>query len=312
MKDSLLIKYLTGNTTKAERKLVFEWIEAHSLHKEHFLALRKLHNYQIWNKAQQSSSTTGTSSIHWWKEVIKIAAILVSGFISLYALGWINLSPTDKDFVVKTLQVPAGQRAELTLSDGTTIWLNAQSTLTFPSKFSEKQREVTLNGEGFFNVTHNEKKPFIVKTQHYNIKVLGTTFNVLAYNNEPSFNTALIIGKVAIESNSSDTSLFLTPGTQASLNQTGQLITKPITSLSPFAWKKGLIAFENEPVSKLLKTLKRQYDINIEIKNKELEKHYFTGKFRTSDGIEHVLKTLQLKCNFKYKIDRENNLIFIN
>ena len=108
--------------------------------------------------------------------------------------------------------VPAGQRVELVLEDGTRVWLNSKSKLTYPTSFGKKEREVILDGEGYFEVTKNEKAPFIVKTHKYDIKVLGTTFNISAYQNKLSaFETSLLEGAVEVFSSNNTEHVSLTP-----------------------------------------------------------------------------------------------------
>ena len=178
---------------------------------------------------------------------------------------------------MQTIHVPAGQRAEVILADGTHVWLNSRSTLKFSEQFSANTRNVELDGEGYFSVQHNEKSPFTVQTPKYTIQVLGTEFNVKAYHNSPLFETALIKGSVEIT----------------------------------FKWKEGLFCFENESIQDLIDKLQLYYDIQIDVQRPSLLQYRYSGKFRIKDGVEHVLKVLQLKHKFTYTKNEEENLIII-
>ncbi|MBP3518515.1 MAG: FecR family protein [Parabacteroides sp.] len=211
---------------------------------------------------------------------------------------------------MQTIYVPAGQRAELILSDSTKVWLNAKTTLTFPSHFDNNSRSVTLDGEGYFDVTHDKNKPFIVKTNQYDIKVLGTEFNVRSYNQNAVFETSLLKGSIQIESADHLAKLLLEPNEKAYMEQ-GKLKTAPITQYDYFLWKDGLICFDDNTIEELFQKLQLYFDVNIIVKNTSILEQRYTGKFRTGDGIEHILKTLQLRTKFVYENeeDKGNTII---
>lgn len=211
---------------------------------------------------------------------------------------------------MQTIHVPAGQRAEVTLADGTHVWLNSRSTLRFPEQFSANARNVELDGEGYFSVQHNEESPFIVQTPKYAIQVLGTEFNVKAYRNTSLFETALLKGSVKISSPNLKNGLQLKPNEIVSIEN--KLLKKStINNNDYFKWKEGLFCFEDESIQNLIKKLELYYDTTIEIQRPSLLEHHYSGKFRIQDGIEHVLRVLQLKHKFTYQKDDDKNLIII-
>lgn len=306
--EELLQRYICGEVSEEERRRVTQWINETPENMREFLALRKLYDISLWNVRPKEKATL-PNQLYWFRriaiEVAKIAAILLIGFF-----GARQLLRQDSEIHMQTIHVPAGQRAELTLSDGTSVWLNSRSTLKFPDRFSADFRTVELDGEGYFDVKHDENAPFTVQTEKYAIHVLGTEFNVKAYNGSQYFETALLKGSVEITTPKSQQKLRLRPDEIASVSQ-GRLVTSHIPDLNYFKWKEGLFCFENETIGALIEKLQLYYDIRIDVQNTKLLQSHYSGKFRIKDGIEHVLRVLQLKHKFTYMKDEDNNLIVI-
>lgn len=211
----------------------------------------------------------------------------------------------------QTITVPAGQRINITLTDGTNVWLNARTTIQYPITFNTDQRLVKLDGEAYFDVAKDKSKPFIVQTDKYNVEVLGTKFDVDSYSATNIFETTLMEGSVKISSSTDDTeSLKLTPHNKAYLYQ-GKLRMKPVDDYSPYRWKEGLICFKNETFASIMKDFEKYYGINIYITNKQVQKYLYTGKFRQTDGVDYALRVLQKDIKFIYERDNDNHIIYI-
>ena len=207
--------------------------------------------------------------------------------------------------------VPAGQRVQLVLGDGTKVWLNSKSTFTYPTSFGKNIREVELDGEGYFEVTKNEKAPFIVKTRKYDIKVLGTTFNVSAYQNKLSaFETSLLEGAIDVSTGDQTEWISLTPNEKVT-EIDGILQKDTINNPEHLRWREGLICLDDEPFENLMRKFAVYYGIDIVINNPSVLKYKCTGKFRQTDGIEYALRVLQKDVKFKYLRNDELNSITI-
>ncbi len=167
-----------------------------------------------------------------------------------------------------------------------------------------------MDGEGYFDVAKDAEKPFTVKTEKYDIRVLGTEFNVTAYSASSNFETSLLKGSVEVSSSDTHTTVRLEPNTRTYI-ENGKLKKGIIEHDTYFLWKEGLICFYDEPVGKMIEKLELYYDVKIDVQNKELLRNRYSGKFRTKDGVEHVLKVLQLKNKFTYTKDNDLNLIII-
>lgn len=313
MDQETIERYISGDATPKEKDDITRWLDADEKHMKEFLALRKLYDISIWQQeavpVEKDDSSFGKKHLALRKisiEFLKIAAIFLVAFTLLHTF------PMDKPVQtqMQTIFVPPGQRAELTLTDGTKVWLNAKTTFTFPNNFIGDSRNVTLNGEGYFSVTKNAGKPFTVKTDQYDIKVLGTEFNVTAYEGSCTFETALIKGAVEVFSPVTGDKIDLEPNTRTYMED-GILKKGAIEFTNYFLWKEGLICFHDEPVDKMIKKLELYYDVKIYVYNEKLLKNRYSGKFRTKDGVEHVLKVLQLSNKFTYEKDNDLNIITI-
>jgi ferric-dicitrate binding protein FerR (iron transport regulator) len=199
----------------------------------------------------------------------------------------------------------------ITLSDGTKVCLNALSELQYPTFFEGKVRKVKLKGEAFFDVTHNDDQPFIVETNRYNIEVLGTTFDVLAYPNTDTFFTSLLKGKVRITNiNIPGNPIILNPNEQAyCLNN--KLTIRQIPDPDAFNWREGLLCFKHNSFQTLMHRFEECYDLQIVISKHPVPENEFTGKIRISDGIDHALRVLQKNTQFTYRWDDKMRVIFI-
>jgi ferric-dicitrate binding protein FerR (iron transport regulator) len=312
MDTDLLIKYMNGECSDQEKITIINWLDSDPKHMSEFMALRKLNDISIWQTTATENKKVKKSKPslkQWYIEVLKYAAILLIAFISCYC--FFSNPEQEIQTVMQTIDVPAGQRVKVTLVDGTTVWLNAKTKLTFPNQFSENVRNVTIDGEGFFDVSHNESKPFIVNTDKYNIKVLGTKFNLMAYSEKEIFKTSLLEGAVEILYPGCTKGINIKPNEQISLKN-NQLVISPISCMNHFLWKDGIISFNNESFPEMAEKLELYFDLKIEIKNDKILNYKCTGKFRTKDGVEHILKVLQLSNKFRYSIDDKLNIITIN
>ena len=312
MDKEILQRYVEGNVSPEEIITVVDWLDADESHVREFMALHKLNDISLLNQpdskvdVQQKKKTITFRQIGY--ELAKIAAVLILfwGGTKLYE----TTSVKENVIAYQTLYVPAGQRAELILPDSTHVWLNARSKLVYPISFGKDIRQVELNGEAYFDVIHNEKQPFVVKTPQMDIQVLGTEFNVTAYSSSSDFEVALLRGCIELSSPRLSSNYRMKEKEHIRL-QNNKLISKDISDYDYFRWKEGLICFNNESVATIIEKLKLYYDIDIEVYNQKFINSRCTGKFRTEDGIEQVLRVLQIEHKFTYTKNNDLNLITI-
>ncbi|MDB5088478.1 MAG: FecR family protein [Mucilaginibacter sp.] len=198
-----------------------------------------------------------------------------------------------------TMTTPRGGKYELVLSDGTKVWLNAASSITYPTVFAGKERRVTITGEAYFEVAKNKKMPFKINVNgQEEVQVLGTHFNIMAYNNEPAIKTTLLEGSVRIVKDM--TTGTLKPGEQALLSPNGHLsIVDDADIDQAVAWKNGQTLFVNEDIQTIMRQVSRWYDIDIEYQG-DMPKRLFTGGISRESNLSALLRILELsKIHFK-------------
>ncbi len=315
MNQESLIRYIAGNSTAEEKSNMAEWLDADPENMREFLAFRKLYDITLWqqeNTDVQITNPSGSKERYKFRmlvfEALKVAAIVAVAFFG--ARYFLPSATTIEPVAMQTIHVPAGQRAELTLTDGTKVWLNAKTTFIFPNHFSANSRNVTLDGEGYFDVTSNKEQPFIVKTSKYDVKVWGTQFNVMAYSGNPIFETSLLEGSVELLSPGMEKGMMINPNERIFL-ENNHLVRAKISHFNHFLWKDGLISFDDESFPEMVSKLELYFDLKIDIKNDKILNNRYTGKFRTKDGVDHILRVLQLSNQFKFKVDEKLNLITI-
>lgn len=222
----------------------------------------------------------------------------------------------DQKVVFNTLIVPYGRRSSIELADGTKVWLNSGSKLVFPAAFTQEKREVYLEGEGIFEVAHDKKHPFVVKSGEQDIEVLGTVFNVSNYQDDEAIHTVLKTGSIKIiyQNGSllhSNETVSLTPGMLATYNRSDrQIETQTVEVEKYFSWRDGIFIFKNDSLKSIMKKVSRYYNIQIVINNADLATTTFSGYLDVKDNVENIIKTIQETTNFDYTIT--NNKLIIN
>ena len=210
-------------------------------------------------------------------------------------LDYTNLAKTSVPVVKKMLQthsivIPRGETFKLILCDGTEVWLNANSKLVYPTAFIEKERTVFLEGEAYFKVT-KDAKPFIVKTDYLQTKVLGTEFIVKSYTAEDSHVT-LISGKVQVRSHENARFVDLEPGKDAMLLSDGLFEVKEVNSEAYTYWKDGYFYFDELPLADIMKSIGRWYNVNVTFRNKEAMAYRIHFMSNRQSGIEETIRLM--------------------
>ncbi|SFD31975.1 FecR protein [Algibacter lectus] len=218
-----------------------------------------------------------------------------------------------KDVAYNTLKVPYGKRFEIELSDGTSVYLNAGTSIKYPVKFlNGMDRQVFITGEAYFKVAKDSVRPFIVNADQLNVKVLGTEFNVQAYSEDNISEIVLVEGSVALydDRQNQDSQTVLKPGYKASFNRlNNQIETKTVRTNIYTSWINGELVFRNMTFENILKKLERYYDIDIVNNNSKLSKAVLNASFG-NESIDVILESLKENYNITYSIT--GNKIIIN
>lgn len=206
-----------------------------------------------------------------------------------------------------TVQANAGMRTHLSLPDGTVAYLNSGSTLSYPLPYDKKERKVMLSGEAYFKVAHNEEQPFIVSVMNdkMRVKVLGTEFNLQAYETENNIETTLISGSVFLEARKNNKivqSAKLIPSEKAIYDWvSGAISIETVNTEYEIAWKEGRLMFKNQPLPQVLKELSLFYNVKFEVRDSVINSYYFTGTFENKQ-LTQVLDYLKISSLIDYTI----------
>lgn len=199
-----------------------------------------------------------------------------------------------------TTETPRGGQYQIILADGSKVWLNAASSLKYPTRFGGKERIVELTGEGYFEIAHNEAMPFKVKTNKQVVTVLGTHFNVNAYEDEPSLRTTLLEGSVKVSTDNGTAARVLRPGQQSALTGNKIDVTDGDTE-EAVAWKNGYFRFRGESIESIMRKLSRWYNIEVRYEGNVSGDYY--GKVLRFKSISHVLKMLSKTESVHFKVE---------
>ena len=240
---------------------------------------------------------------------LRVAAMIVVAF----GLGYFWQSEkTEGPIAMQTISVPAGQCVNVTLPDGSNIWLNAQTTIQYPVSFNKENRQVKLDGEAYFNVAKDSKRPFIVNTKECSVEVLGTKFNIDAYSSRDKFETVLMEGSVKVSMLDDPTQAVSLKPNNKVYRSNGKLLTQKVSNYERYRWKEGLICFVDEPFKVVMEDFEKFYGLTIVVNNQKVTQYLYTGKFKQTDGVDYALSLLQKNIHFTYQRDRENHIVYIN
>lgn len=318
--DNLLEKYFTGIISDAEKFELFRQIQKDPELKSAFIRMQNRHAYlnALVVKEEKVLSKSNISEKRIYKlhksfsAIVKYAAVFVLIFMS----GWLlydkfHTEKLSSEILYTDIDVPKGQQIHLTLPDDTEIWLSSRSSLRIPNNFKKENRSVELNGEGFFSVSKNAEFPFIVKTQSYNIKVLGTKFNLFAYTENNSFEASLLEGSIeVINPKQPKENCFLKPNEKV-VFQNGSLVKSRDIFHNEQNLGTGTFAFDNKTFLSLLNYMQVWFDVTFDIAPNVDTAQVVSGKFKQSDDIEHILVALQDVVHFRYKKVNDSNKIVI-
>lgn len=314
--DIIIQKYVKGETSKEENHQLYQWIQRSSENKKRFFAEK-----DVWDSYGLHSNTKKYEvalELEILKKrvkfrndyrsirlinVLKMAAMLVV----VFGLGWssqyvslLNKQQTT-EITTQEITVPKGQVNQIFLADGTRIWINSGSKLTLPSVFSPSERVVRLNGEAFFEVAKDKKRPFIVELNGQQIKVLGTSFNVRAYDNSNKIETTLETGQIQLHVGNE--TKMLNPGEQSLFNKTEkQLVINKVDPVNFSSWKEGRYEFQNEDLIEVLKVVERWYDVEIIYDENTFKEMHFSGVIKRNKDAKHFLDLLNLTMPVSYEI----------
>ena len=250
-----------------------------------------------------------------WKRVVKYAAQIAVVILIVAGCTLLGQDMLLKRFSseYETILVPAGERMEMVLADGTHLWMNSCTEVQCPLVFSRKNRSIRVNdGEVLLDVAEDNRRPFVVDTWAGEIKVLGTRFDVAVDEDNKEFTAALFRGSIEVSNKFKPETYVLQPNDIVKMLD-GSFCVERVRDMSAVdSWSRGLMDVTSVPFDKLMSQFEKAFDVNIVIDREELPVVTYTrGKIRLSEGIDHAMSVLQLASEFSYTIDRETNTVLI-
>ncbi len=312
MEDRILLKFLQNKASDEEVRQVVEWVKESPEHQRYLNSLDFVDSALVfWGpKLKTKSFDTPRSKIINWRTAAKwasaIAAILNIGLITGYMLTEYQLSR-----IPEVTYISSNSQSSLCLMDGTEVWLTPGSKLTYPTRFQGKERNVTLSGEAIFDVSPDEKHPFIVHTFACSVKALGTKFDIIADKTRNQFSAALLSGRLQIIHSESNRSVILSPNEIVYLFN-GKLVKQRLKDTDNYRWKDGIINLRGLSFEEILRRLEDNFHVKFIIEREQMPTVDFGwGKIFISSGIEHAMEVLQHGADFEYTFDRSNQTITI-
>ena len=324
LSEEIINRYLTGQCSEEELIKVNAWIsesdenarqlfrmeEIYHLGKfDHYADEQRMANAEkrLYKQlSQEKKKKDKVLHMHRW---MRYAAILAVALLMGGGAGyWFYNRPEHQMLVAVANE---GIVKEVVLPDGTKVWLNNAAMLKYPREFSEKERNVYLDGEAYFEVTKNKAKPFIVQSEAMQVRVLGTTFNFKSSKACKSAEATLIEGEIEVKGNNEEGMIILAPGQKAELNRESKRLTvKQVDARMDAVWHNNLIPFEKADIYSIAKTLERFYNVKIILSPDITINNTYSGVLKRKDSINSVLKSLKNSIPIDYKI--VGNSIFIS
>lgn len=254
---------------------------------------------QLW-KGIETRIKPGPAIQHWFRYAAIIILSFVLGALLIYLSGVRFHEPG-----MASISSPRGQITSLKLFDGSTVWLNSESTIRYSSDFNTGNREVYVEGEAYFEVTRDEKRPFVVHLENSQVNVLGTSFNVKAYPGSGQVEAVLMEGKIGFTGNNQ--SVVLEPCERLVFTfRNGEIVKDRVDLEKTLAWKKGKYYYSNEKLSAIILQLQRWYDVEFVFDGNELSRYNFTGVIDHEKSIQYNLKLIELtnKVHVQFEGDK--------
>ena len=317
--DYLLARWLSGDATEEEARKVEEWAALSDENREALndsdKLIESLRQLTIMEGIDSSSAIrkvkqridkkekkkTSNLFIFWQR----VAAILVLPLLVYSLLQYfdVNIIKQDDQIVWNEISTPVGLRSAFNLPDGTKVWLNGNTRLKYPLQFKRGERLVELEGEAYFEVVSNKQKPFVVDAGEMLVQAVGTSFNVLAYPDDISLETALVEGKVNLFKETARGRAkvsFLEPGQLAVYNLSTQKLQRYKGNLDKYvAWKEGKILFQNDPLEEVVRKLGQWYNVDFQIAKDVKREYAYTGAFQ-GEGLHQILEYIELTTPVKF------------
>jgi ferric-dicitrate binding protein FerR (iron transport regulator) len=308
---TLLLKYLNGTANPEEQSNVDTWLAEDTANSDTLLQVARIYHAQRTRQRIRERNTDRALDLvnhrmgqRLRRIVIRRLAVAASLFIGLLGIGsmfWQNRQVESLPQMI-TVNTNAGMRSQLTLPDSTVVFLNAGSTLLYPSQYDKNERRVQLSGEAYFKVTHNTRQPFVVSAadDKMSIRVLGTAFNVQTYEKDSLAQIALIEGSVQVSIQGQKGNVQLTPSNMLTYDMKSDKVSvKKINTDQVTAWMDGRLIFKDTPIPEVLRQLNHFYSVDFDVQDTVISGYTFTGTFENRPLFQ-IMDYLKISSKIEY------------
>lgn len=324
--DELIASYLNGGLDKSSLEELKKWMAASPENERYFMQRQEIwfsaidEGKNLYNKekafdafkARVEATQVVRKKVHpmlLWRYAAVVALLVTFSALSFWQGG----ERVKDSFAQIVVEAPLGSRSKLFLPDGTMVWLNAGSRMSYSQGFGVDDREVQLEGEGYFEVTHNQKIPFLVGTKDLQVRVVGTKFNFRNYPQDAEAVVTLEEGKVALKNlMHREREVMLAPNERVILNKTdGKMWVEKATATNALQWTMGYLFFDEEMLIDIAAELERSYHVKIKIAEDSLKGFRFYGNFvRQEQSIREVLDVLSSTGKIRYTIEDRDVILY--
>ncbi len=327
----LIIRYLSGDSSDEDTQRLFFWINSNSENESLFFTIKDLYEASAWQQIKKEANTENEwlkiqktiqnnythkkFNYSILKRVLSYAAIFLFGMFATYLIT----QQTKQSFLVSSsckssltkVVTGKGERTKIILPDGTKVWVNACSSLSYNGNYGNKYRIVHLDGEAFFEVKKDANKPFIVNSMGFNIKAHGTSFDVSAYKEDKKVSAVLVEGSISFRQNNDDNQQLIKPGQKIAYSQKENTIRVDNVDTDNYtAWRTGEYRFEQLTFEEVAKRMERIYNINFVFKNSEAKKIPFTGTFFSYESLDKILMVININTAIRFVKNKDTVLIY--
>lgn len=314
----LLEKYRQGNCTPEELEQLNQWYGSlggdrpdHLLEEGSEVAEMLTRKKLLEMKARIDETDTPVISLPAWKKARRWVAVLGGIIVLAGGIRFFMQPASRQSALVKEHRTPVKHSRHITMPDGSLVVLHADSRLEYPAAFNGSLREVTLTGEAYFDISKDTLKPFVIHSGSLRTTVLGTAFNIRAYENAPDITVSVTRGKVKVETEQEGKLLaVLTPDQQVVYNNmVATAVQQSVSADSEVLWVRKDMVFENQPFAAVVETLNSRYRVNIRFENPELENCPIRASFSGTETLDKVLSVVCTIRNASYTMDDDYNIL---
>jgi ferric-dicitrate binding protein FerR (iron transport regulator) len=319
--QQLLERYFWGEANESEKELLFSAMKDNSELKSEFVQMQNMRGLMALGASDVAGSEEAQNALNqfyadirsiYWRRAVRsfmhYAAVVATTVLCTFFT--VLYFTSRNETLYSEIVVPAGQRTNITLADGSSVCLNSRSRIRIPNSFNSRNRKVYLDGEAYFEIAHTPGKTFTVETNRYNVSVLGTKFSVINYSEMPVFETTLLEGSVEVSKTGKDENIILLPDEQVRLTDKG-LRKIRINAEDQTLWINGILAFDSQPFSEIIKRIELYYDVKFIVQNIQALDIVYTGKFKASDSAEQIINAIHQTNKFSYRMSWDNKIIYI-